>query len=46
MPSVTEAYILRICIPAGSVVTNNGVLKTNYPLSGGPFDRDAAHGIE
>ncbi|GAA6056561.1 hypothetical protein JCM3770_004362 [Rhodotorula araucariae] len=39
LPPPTDPYILRITIDAGTAASRNGVLRTNFPLEGGAFDR-------
>lgn len=39
LPPPTKPYILRISLSAGSVATRGGVLKTDFPLDGGKFER-------
>ncbi|KIM34496.1 glycoside hydrolase family 13 protein [Serendipita vermifera MAFF 305830] len=39
LPPPATPYILRISLEAGTPVSKGGVLKTNFPLYGGAFER-------
>lgn len=39
LPPPTTPYILRISLSPGSVATRNGVLKSDFPIDGGAFER-------
>ncbi|KZV99969.1 glycoside hydrolase family 13 protein [Exidia glandulosa HHB12029] len=39
LPPPYRPYILRVSLRAGTPATRNGVLKTNFPLDGGKFER-------
>lgn len=39
LPPPVRPYILRISLSPGSVATRNGILKTDFPLDGGAFER-------
>ncbi|GAA5919360.1 hypothetical protein JCM6882_000241 [Rhodosporidiobolus microsporus] len=40
LPPPVKPYVLRITIDAGTAASRNGVLRTNFPLHGGGFERD------
>ncbi|GAA5939281.1 hypothetical protein JCM1841_004844 [Sporobolomyces salmonicolor] len=40
LPPPTAPYVLRITIDAGTAASRNGVLHTNFPLDGKPFERE------
>ncbi|GAA5866533.1 hypothetical protein JCM1840_001348 [Sporobolomyces johnsonii] len=40
LPPPTTPYVLRITIDAGTAASRNGVLHTNFPLDGKPFERE------
>lgn len=43
LPPPYTPYVLRISIDAGSRASKSGILFTNFPLSGGHFDRAHFH---
>ncbi|GAA5827939.1 hypothetical protein JCM11251_005656 [Rhodosporidiobolus azoricus] len=40
LPPPTKPYVLRITIDAGTAASREGVLRTNFPLHGGEFERE------
>ncbi|GAA5998308.1 hypothetical protein JCM5350_002093 [Sporobolomyces pararoseus] len=40
LPPPVTPYVLRITIDAGTAASRNGVLHTNFPLDGKPFERE------
>lgn len=40
LPPPTDPYVLRITVDAGTAASRNGVLRTNFPLEGGAFERE------
>lgn len=45
-PVSANPYYFRVVIPAGSDALNKGVLKTNYPINGDPFERHEFLSVE
>ncbi|KAH8914418.1 glycoside hydrolase family 133 protein [Atractiella rhizophila] len=43
LPAPFEPYILRFTIDAGSTASKGGILYTNFPLDGSPFERTKFH---
>lgn len=39
LPAPTKPYVLRFVIHAGSSCAQNGVLKSDFPIEGGVFER-------
>jgi len=40
LPPPVTPYVLRITIDAGTSASRNGILHTNFPLDGKPFERE------
>ncbi|GAA6064028.1 hypothetical protein JCM10212_004260 [Sporobolomyces blumeae] len=40
LPPPVTPYVLRITIDAGTAASRNGILNTNFPLDGQPFERE------
>ncbi|KAH7885855.1 glycoside hydrolase family 13 protein [Phlebopus sp. FC_14] len=41
LPPAYIPYILRVSLDAGTPASKNGIFKTNFPIDGGAFDREA-----
>lgn len=39
LPPPVNPYILRISLEPGTAASVDGVIRTNFPLDGNPFDR-------
>lgn len=39
LPPPVEPYVLRISLEPGTAASKAGVIKTNFPLDGAPFER-------